>query len=240
VFSLGKTPTTLTLCVDEAFPGLNQLGRGRPLFTPEGKPTRYVESVLGFLREYVAQAERTRAFCKKLVDLKRLEPMRAQFTLGSGEKASLRGFMAVDRNKLKGLAGEALAEMAKTDELELLNLHLHPMRNFVALKNRLVQNAAGEAPGGANSESRPAAREGRSGGTARPNAELARPNRGWRLHLRSAACALRARSKPLHASGVGRMADWHKLFAEPRRPPRKIRQAAARPTSAGLSRTGRV
>ena len=65
--------------------------------------------------------------------------MQAQFTFGMGEKASLRGFMAVDRNKLKALGGEALAEMVKTDELELLYLHLHSMRNFGAVKDRLVQ-----------------------------------------------------------------------------------------------------
>jgi hypothetical protein len=140
VFSVGEEPKTFTLCVDEAFPGLNYLGRGQALFTPDGKPTPYVQSVLNFLQEYAAQAERTKAFCKRLVELKLLESMQAQFTLGSGEKASLRGFMAVDRNKLKELGGEVLAEMAKTDELELLYLHLHSMRNFAAVKDRLVQS----------------------------------------------------------------------------------------------------
>ena len=133
VFAAGNGPTTFTLCVDEAFPGLNHQGRGQALFTPDGKPTPYVESVLGFLREYVVQAERTKAFCKKLVDLKLLEPMQAQFTHGSGQKSSLRGFMAVDRGRLKRLTGEALEELVKTDELELLYLHLHSMRNFAAV-----------------------------------------------------------------------------------------------------------
>jgi hypothetical protein len=173
VFSLGQSPTTFTLCVDEAFPGLNYQGRGRPLFTPEGTPTPYVESVLGFLREYVVQAERTKAFCKKLADLKLLEPMQAQFTLGSGEKASLRGFMAVDRNKLKGLGGEALAELVKTDELELLYLHLQSMRNFEALTNRLIRTPAGEVPARGGSESPAGGREGRPGGPRQPNTEPA-------------------------------------------------------------------
>ena len=139
VFSTGTAPNTFTLCVDEAFQGLNYQGRGQALFTPELKPTPYVESVLKFLQEYGAQAERTKAFCKKLTELKLLEPIQAQFTFGMGEKASLRGFMAVDRSKLKALDGEALAEMVKTDELELLYLHLHSMRNFGAVKDRLVQ-----------------------------------------------------------------------------------------------------
>ena len=42
----------------------------------------------------------------------------------------LGGFMAVNRAKLKAVPGEKLAELAQTDELELLYLHLQSMRNF--------------------------------------------------------------------------------------------------------------
>jgi hypothetical protein len=35
------------------------------------------------------------------------------------------------------LPGDKLAELAKTDELELIYLHLQSMRNFGALKDRL-------------------------------------------------------------------------------------------------------
>jgi hypothetical protein len=51
---------------------------------------------------------------------------------------SLGGFLAVDRKKLKALSGETLAELARTDELELIYLHLQSMRNFTEVKNRLV------------------------------------------------------------------------------------------------------
>ena len=172
VFSTGEDPTTFTLCVDEAFQGLNYVGRGKALFTPEGKPTPYVESILNFLQEYTAQATRTKAFCKKLVELKLLEPMQAQFTLDSGEKASLRGFMAVDRHKLKGLDGETLAEMVKTDELELLYLHVQSMRNFTLVKDRLLQNRASKAVDGAASNS---AAEGREGGPSEPSQSNVEP-----------------------------------------------------------------
>jgi len=143
VFSGG--PETFTLCVDEAFQGLNYRGRGRALFTEEGKPTPYVESVLGFLRDYTAQAARTQAFCRKLVELKLLESMQAQFALTTGATMSLKGFMAVDRKKLTELSGEALVDLVKTDELELLYLHRQSMRNFSTVKDRLVQTEASRA-----------------------------------------------------------------------------------------------
>ena len=137
IFSASEDGKTFTLCVDEAFQGLNYLGKGQPLFTPEGKQTPYVDNVLKFLQEYRAQFLRTQAFCKKLVELNLLEPMRAQFTLGS-QKMSLGGFHAVDRARLKALSGETLAQLAATDELELIYLHLQSMRNFGLVKDKLI------------------------------------------------------------------------------------------------------
>ncbi len=152
VFSNSKEANTYTLCVDEAFQGLNYRGRGRPLFTDEGKPTPFVQSVLNFLQEYTAQATRTQTFCKKLAELKLLQPMQAEFTLTTGEKTALKGFLAVDRKKLRELSGDVLADMAKTDELELLYLHLQSMRNFMTVKDRLIQTQTSKAVNGTGAE----------------------------------------------------------------------------------------
>jgi hypothetical protein len=142
VFSSSDDNQTFTLCVDEAYPGLNYLGKGRALFDEEGKATPYVDNVLKFLQEYRAQFLRTQAFCRKLKELDVLAPMHAQFTLTTGEKMSLNGFSVVDRAKLKAVPAEKLAELAQTDELELIYLHLQSMRNFTAVKDKLVADAA--------------------------------------------------------------------------------------------------
>jgi hypothetical protein len=115
------------------------MGRGQALFDAEGKPTPYVDNVLKFLQEYRAQFLRTQAFCKKLKELDLLEPMQAQFTLGTGEKMSLTGFLVVDRKRLKALPAETLHQLAATDELELIYLHLQSMQNFNTVKNRLIE-----------------------------------------------------------------------------------------------------
>ncbi len=146
VFSASDDGKTFTLCVDEAFQGLNFQGRGQALFGADGKATPYVDNVLKFLQEYRLQFERTRAFCTKLKALDLVEPMQAQFTLPQGEKMTLTGFHVVDRARLKKLPGDKLAELAATDELELLYLHLQSMRNFNAVKDRLVRSRAEPAP----------------------------------------------------------------------------------------------
>ena len=145
VFSSSAEGKTLTLCVDESHPGVNREGRGERLFGDDGKPTPYVERVLKFLQEYQSHFERTRTFCNRVQELGLLEPMQAQVTTPKGDKLSLNGFLSVNREKLRKLDAESLASLARTDELELLYLQLHSMRNFNAVKDRLIGTLNEEA-----------------------------------------------------------------------------------------------
>ena len=145
VFSSTDDGKTFTLCIDERFAGFNREGKGQRLFGDDGKPSAYTDNVLKFLQEYQAQFQRTQAFCKKLKELELLEPMQAQVTTGSGDKLSLSGFMAVSRERLKKLSGEMLAQLASTDELELVYLHLQSMRNFNLMRERLAASAVATA-----------------------------------------------------------------------------------------------
>jgi hypothetical protein len=138
VFSSSDDGKTFTLCIDERFAGFNREGKGQRLFGDDGKPSGYTDNVLKFLQEYQAQFQRTQVFCKKLKELDLLDPMQAQVTMGSGDKLSLSGFMAVSRERLKKLSGETLAQLASTDELELIYLHLQSMRNFNLMRERLA------------------------------------------------------------------------------------------------------
>lgn len=136
-FVFSKSEDRFLLCIDEEYPGLNREGRGQPLFATDGKPSPYVENVLKFLQEYQTQYLRTQAFCAKVKELDLLEPMQAQVTMATGSRIALGGFMAISRSKLKALPGDKLAELAATDELELMYLHLQSMRNFDMLRQRL-------------------------------------------------------------------------------------------------------
>jgi hypothetical protein len=150
VFFTRDEGKTFTLCIDEAFPGFNQSGHGERLFGNDGKPTSYVENVLKFLQQYQLEFQRTQAFCKKLKDLNLLAPMQAQINLGSGDRMALGGFSVVDRERLKTLSGNLLAQLVQSDELELIYAHLVSMRNFAAVRDRLAEAQpapnAGSAP----------------------------------------------------------------------------------------------
>jgi hypothetical protein len=146
VFASSEDQQTLTLCIDETCPGFNREGRGQRLFGDDGKPSAYVEQVLRFLQEYQAQFERTRRFCSQLKELNLLEPMQATVTTSSGTKQALGGFLGVKRERLRDLDGETLSKLARTDELELLYLHLHSLRNFNEVTDRFIGTLAAEGP----------------------------------------------------------------------------------------------
>jgi len=137
VFSSGDGKS-LTLCIDESHPGVNRLGKGNALFGADNKPTPYVEKVLEFLKEFQIQFERTRQFCRHIKELQLLEPMQANVTTPQGEKIALGGFLGVKRERLRQLSGEQLEKLVKTDELELLYLHLASLSNFTDFKDRLA------------------------------------------------------------------------------------------------------
>jgi hypothetical protein len=158
IFSSGDEGETFTLCVDEEFSGCNRDGRGERLFDADGEQTQYLKGVLEFLKDHQVQHQRTERFCQKINDLGLLDPMSAQFTMANGEKIALTGFLAVDRDKLKALTGEQFQELAQTDEMELIYIHLQSMRKFSSLiDSRAAQSRskAGTAPGHEESESEP-------------------------------------------------------------------------------------
>jgi hypothetical protein len=136
-FVFSNADAKFVLCIDEEFSGFNREGRGERLFNPDGSPTPYVDGILKFLQDYQTHFLATQRFCNRIRDLGLLEPMTAQVTLPAGPPLSLGGFMAVNREKLKALPAATLAEMAKTDELELIYIHLNSLRNFDRLRERL-------------------------------------------------------------------------------------------------------
>lgn len=136
-FVFSHTEEKFVLCIDEDFAGLNREGRGHPLFNEDGTPSTYVDGILKFLQDYQTHFLATQRFCNRLTELDLLEPMSAQVTLPSSPPLSLGGFMGVSRARLKALPGGTLAELAKTDELELIYLHLQSLRNFDRLRDRL-------------------------------------------------------------------------------------------------------
>lgn len=139
IFGSNDHGKNIVLCIDEAFAGLNQEGRGQRMFTDDGKQTAYLGKVLKLLQTYQLEFRRSQLFCQNLKAKELLEPMWAQVGIPSGGRFSMAGFMVVDRKKLMALPADTLGEMARSGELELIYLHLQSIYNFYGVRNRMAE-----------------------------------------------------------------------------------------------------
>ncbi len=142
-FITGKTGDNeqeLVVCIDESAEVFNTT-EGEALFDISGEQTGFLKKSIEFLQDYQTQIQHTSRFSRHIKDLGLLAPMRADFHVKGGAKSSLAGFNAIDRAKLKALPKDTLVELLKTDELELIYLHLASLSNFKKLADRYAQVA---------------------------------------------------------------------------------------------------
>lgn len=133
VFLNSEDKKTFTLCIDERWAGCNQEGRGKRLFDDQSERTAYLNSMLDFMEKYQGHFEGTQEYCNKLTVLDLLKPMKFEFKSPKGESRSIGGFWIVDRDKIKSLPAAKLAELAQSDELELIYNHLQSLNNAIKM-----------------------------------------------------------------------------------------------------------
>lgn len=131
--------SSFTVCIDESFAGFNTARAGQALFDQEGEHEQVLKQAVDFLKDYQTQVQLTTLFCDNLAKLDVLEQMQANVELASGDKHALGGFMCVNRDKLKTVKPTKLAEMLKSDQLELVYAHLASLSNIGALIDRMAK-----------------------------------------------------------------------------------------------------
>jgi hypothetical protein len=112
---------------------------GERLFDDEGKPTDLLKSSIEFLQRFDEEADRTRRFCVRLMELDLLESMTANLTLPNGQEMAVEGFFTVKEGKLAELEDAVVLEMHKSGMLMLLHAHLMSlgmMRTLAELKGK--------------------------------------------------------------------------------------------------------
>ncbi|SFR15485.1 SapC family protein [Poseidonocella sedimentorum] len=138
VFARSPDGSTMALCVDSDFDGLNEDGIGERLFDAEGTRTQYLDGMLGFATQYQTQFLRTMQFCKRLEELDLLEPITALVPDAGNTPKRLGGIYRIDRAKLKAIDSDTLAQMFAGDELELCYLHLQSLTNLEGLREKVL------------------------------------------------------------------------------------------------------
>jgi len=118
-----------TVCIDESCSGFNTVKEGEALFDTQGEQGELLTKTVEFLKDYQVHVLWTEDFCETLNSLGILEPVQANVSLNSGEKFSMTGMLAVNRDKLKALDPAVLVDLAHKDYLELIYAHLISLAN---------------------------------------------------------------------------------------------------------------
>jgi hypothetical protein len=141
VLAEGDDKSLLTVCVDEAYAGLNE-ERGEGLFDESGKESPYLTRVLDFLRAFHADMQRTRDFAGRLNELGLLvskvitiEQQRG----GKSEQQTLEGLWVVDEEKLRGIDDARIVEVFRNGYMGWVYAHLLSLGNVRRLAKRLDQ-----------------------------------------------------------------------------------------------------
>jgi hypothetical protein len=133
----GASEDQFMVCIDEGYSGFNTAKEGKPLFNQKGEETELLTQAVDFLKDYQNHVQLTTRFCENLVKLDLLESMTANINMNSGEKLSIGGFNCISREKLKALKPAKLADLVKTDQLELIYSHLYSLRNVNGLMEKV-------------------------------------------------------------------------------------------------------
>jgi SapC len=106
------------------------------LFTENGEPSRYLQSIMGLMRDLRPGLERTRIFIDTLLGLELIEPVTISARFDDGKDREFTGLYTVNRDQLKELADAAVLDLFRRGYLQLMYLMLASLNHVPALAQR--------------------------------------------------------------------------------------------------------
>ncbi|MDZ4202558.1 MAG: SapC family protein [Gallionella sp.] len=141
VLAGGSDAKQFAVCIDEAFPGLNEKD-GQPLFNDKGENTPFLQAALDFMNNYQGQFQLTEAFVKKLKDLDLFTEMSAKAELAGGENYLLNGITIIDEQKLLKLKQKDAYDLFQSGYMGWIYAHLMSLSNL----SRVLDKMKGATP----------------------------------------------------------------------------------------------
>ncbi|MES2957699.1 MAG: SapC family protein [Pseudomonadota bacterium] len=129
------------VCIDAKAAALST-DEGERLFDDAGEATPFLVEQRRFVEEVEREAQRTRLFGRRLLELDLLRTTRFDATTPDGQKVSVDGFLALDEERLGALPDATVLDLHKSGVLALIHAHrisLGLMR--VLVERRLAQRA---------------------------------------------------------------------------------------------------
>lgn len=126
----------LTLGVEAEFKSEAKEDETRKLFLEDGNNSQFLNSILGFLNQFHADAQATAQFIKQLEDWELLEEKVANITTPEGKNYTINGFYVVNEEKLKHLSNKKKDAICKKNVTPLITAHLISLSNIQKLGSK--------------------------------------------------------------------------------------------------------
>ena len=119
------------LCLDRSAEHF-AAGQGEPLFTADGEPNEFVQSVFNTLKLYQQELAVTKVLFTALAEKGLITDRKFDFQISAQQK-SIDGFKGVDMEKLITLDDKTIADFVKNGTMSMVYSHLQSLSRFTFL-----------------------------------------------------------------------------------------------------------
>lgn len=109
---------------------------GKALFTEQGQPTRYLQSIIWAFQDLSSGIEATRYFIARLLELKLIEAIELEAEFDDGRTILCDGLYTINQQVLANLPDEAVVELFRRGYLRLMHLMIASTKHFPTLARK--------------------------------------------------------------------------------------------------------
>lgn len=109
---------------------------GEPLFTDDGRPTAYLESIKQAVRYLHSGMHATEAFIARLLELRLIEPIELELEFDDGSRRDGVGLYTIDAGALAALEDATVVELHRRGYLRLIDFMIASLKQLPVLTSR--------------------------------------------------------------------------------------------------------
>jgi hypothetical protein len=109
---------------------------GKPLFTEQGQPTRYLQSIIWAFQDLNPGVEMTKLFIARLLELKLIEPVDVEVEFDDGSMRRCVGLYTIDQEVLSRLPDEVVVELFRRGYLRLIDYMIASLKQVPVMARK--------------------------------------------------------------------------------------------------------
>jgi hypothetical protein len=109
---------------------------GQPLFTEQGQPTRYLQSIVWSFQNLRPGLEMTRIFITRLLELKLIEPVDIEVGFDDGTARKCIDLYTIDKEVLEQLSDAVVVELFRRGYMRLIDCMVASLKHIPLMVNK--------------------------------------------------------------------------------------------------------